>query len=181
MRKPILAPILLLAVAVVAKSQDNPSAAALDKLRTLTGDWEGTFEWSGARTGIGAMNASYYATGNGSAVVENLITNGTPVMASVYHLDGGDLRVTHYCAAQNQPRLKASRIDLAQGAMDFAFVDITNLRAPDAAHVVGIELRLLAPDHINLTFLFDAAGKHSRERIDFKRTARKISEGSRSN
>ena len=40
MRKPILAPILLLAIDVVAKPQDNASAAALDKLRTLAGDWE---------------------------------------------------------------------------------------------------------------------------------------------
>ena len=123
------------------------------------------------------MNASYSTTGNGSAVVENLISGGTTVMTSVYHLDGSDLRVTHYCAAQNQPRLKASRIDMAQGALDFALVDITNLRAPDAPHVVGIELRMLAPDHITLTFLFEAAGKRSRERIDLKRTVRKISEG----
>jgi hypothetical protein len=154
-------------------AQDNLSVPALEKLRALTGDWEGTFEWTGARDGSGVMNASYSLTGNRSAVVENLISNGTTAMTSIYHLDGSDLRVTHYCAAQNQPRLRASHIDIAQGTMDFAFVDITNLRAPDAPHVAGIELRWLTADHINLTFLFDAGDKHSRERIDLKRSSRK--------
>src|SRR5579872_6012818 len=153
---------------VVSMAGETGATAALEKLRGLAGDWEGTVEWTGARTSHGAMNAKYYTTGNGSAVVEDLITDGTPVMTSVYHLDGPDLRMTHYCGAQNQPRLKANRIALDEGALDFGFVDITNLKSPDAPHVVGTEMRLLAPDHITVTFLFDAAGKQSRERIDLK-------------
>jgi hypothetical protein len=90
----------------------------------------------------------------------------------VYHLDGNDLRVTHFCGSQNQPRLKASRIDTAKGEMDFAFVDITNLKSPGAPHVYGLELRLVAADHIIVTFLFEAAGKQSRERIDLKRVTK---------
>ena len=115
------------------------------------------------------MSASYYSTGNGSAVVENLKMDGVPVMTTVYHLDGADLRMTHYCAAQNQPRLKASRIDIAHGIADFAFVDITNLRSPETGHVVGLELRFLAADHITLAFRFEGGSKSSSERIDLKR------------
>ena len=47
---------------------------ALEQIKSLVGDWEGTAEWTGARTGKYPMNASYYVTGNGSAVVENLIS-----------------------------------------------------------------------------------------------------------
>lgn len=168
MRQSIL---LVLMIASVATAQDN--VAALEKLRALAGDWQGSLQWTGARTGSGPVNASYYETGNGSAVVENLIMGGVPSMTSVYHLDGSDLRMTHYCGAQNQPRLKASRIDLEQGALDFKFVDITNLKSPEAGHVVGVELRFLAADHIILTFQFEGAGKTSRERIDLKRVAAK--------
>jgi len=78
------------------------------------------------------MNARYYLTGNGSAVVESLIVDTVPVMTTVYHTDGPDFRLTHFCGAQNQPRLKASRIDEEQGVMEFSFVDITNLRRPNA-------------------------------------------------
>jgi len=141
----------------------------------LAGNWEGTFEWTGARTANGPMKATYYTTGNGSAVVENLITENAPVMTSVYHLDGADLRMTHFCAAQNQPRLKAGQIDLAKGSIDFDFVDVTNLRAPGAPHVRGLEMRLIDPNHLRITFLFQSGDKESRENIVLKRVETKPS------
>ncbi len=107
------------------------------------------------------MNATYYLTGNSSAVVENLAMGGMRTMTSVYHLDGADLRMTHYCAEQNQPRLKATRIDLAHGIVDFSFVDVTNLSSIDAPHVHGLEMRFGDADHITLTFLFQSGSKES--------------------
>ena len=168
--------VLILAVsclsyASLAQTAESAGAAALAKIRSLAGEWEGPFEWTGARTGSGTMRVSYSLTGYGSAVVENLSTGGDPSMTSVYHLDGADLRMTHFCGAQNQPRLKASRIDLTQGAVDFSFVDITNLKSPDAPHVNGAELRFIDADHITLTFLFESGAQKSRERIVLKRLA----------
>jgi hypothetical protein len=173
--------ILLLAVVVCSstpgrsEAQEGANAAALAQLRSLAGEWEGPLEWTGARTGTGKVNATYYETGNGSAVVENLAMDGVLSMSSVYHLDGSDLRMTHYCGAQNQPRLKARRIDVAKGILDFDFVDATNLRTPDAPHVYGLEMRLLNADHITITFLFEGGGKQSREFIDLKRVGGKSS------
>jgi hypothetical protein len=150
-------------------SAETKENAALDKLRELNGDWQGTFTWSGARNGSGKMDAQYYTTGNGSAVVENLIHEGVPSMTSVYHLDGEDLRLTHFCAAQNQPRLKATAIDPDGGQITFSLVDITNLRSPAAGHVDGLEVRFLAPDHTTLRFRFKGEGKESDELIDLRR------------
>jgi len=99
-----------------------------------------------------------------------------PVMTSVYHLDGATLRMTHFCAAQNQPRLKNERIDVAHGIIDLGFVDITNLPSADAAHVHGLEIRLIDSNRITVTFLFQSAGKESRERIALKRIEKKSSE-----
>jgi hypothetical protein len=170
---------LLLAAAALADPQaavpqptpsgEGPSAAALTRLAALTGDWQGSFEWTGARTSRGAMNARYSTTGYGSAVVETLSVDGVSAMTSVYHTDGPDLRMTHYCGARNQPRLKASRIDLASGAIDFGYVDATNLSSPDAPHVNGLEIRFGDADHVTLTFLFEGGGKSSRERISLER------------
>jgi len=158
-----------------SEAQEGANAAALAQLRGLAGEWEGPFVWTGARTDTGTMHASYYATGNGSAVVENLSASGVLAMTSVYHLDGVDLRMTHFCGAQNQPRLKARQIDVAKGILDFDFVDVTNLRSPDAPHVYGLEMRLLSADHITLTFLFEGGSKQSRELIDLKRVDHKLS------
>jgi hypothetical protein len=167
----LAAPIFAVPQAVPQGSQarESPAAAALARLATLTGEWEGSAEWTGGRTGRYAMNARYFTTGNGSAVVENLISDGVPVMTSVYHTDGSDLRMTHFCGARNQPRLKASKIDLPGGSVDFAFVDATNLSAPDAPHVTGLEVRFGDEDHVTLTFLFEGGGKPARERISLQR------------
>jgi hypothetical protein len=151
-------------------AEQTESSKALDQIKALIGNWSGTFQWTGGRHDTGSMNATYYLTGNGSAVVENLMNESTPVMTSVYHLDGRDLRMTHFCGAQNQPRLKARRIDLDRGAIDFEFLDATNLRSPDAPHVHGLEIRLIDANHLTLTFLFQSGSVESREEINLKRT-----------
>jgi hypothetical protein len=154
------------------RAENLPAAAAFERLRSLAGDWEGPFEWSGARSGSGRMSASYLLSGNGSALVETLAVDGTPSMTSVYHLDGSDLRMTHFCAARNQPRLKATRIDEAQGIFEFAIVDITNLPSPTAPHVEGFEIRFLKDDEVRLTFIFVSDAGRSYERIALTRLTR---------
>lgn len=170
---PILALVCAAASLILASrapgATESPAAPALGRLAALSGDWAGSFQWTGARTSGGAMNARYSLTGNGSAVVETLSVDGVPKMTTVCHTDGSDLRMTHYCGARNQPRLKASRIDLSAGAIDCAFVDATNLSGPDAPHVTGLEVRFGDDDHLTLTFVFDGAGKTSRERISLQR------------
>lgn len=153
-----------------ASAEQAENSRALAQIKGLIGSWSGTFQWTGGRHDSGLMNATYYLTGNGSAVVENLMNESTPVMTSVYHLDGPDLRMTHFCGAQNQPRLKAHRIDLDHGAIDFEFVDATNLRSPDTPHVHGLEIRLVDSNHLTLTFLFQSGPVESREEINLKRT-----------
>ena len=171
-------PFFILALAAAGQPPtDGAGPAAFEKLRGLAGEWRGPFEWTGARTDSGTMAADYVLSGGGSALVETLSIDGAPTMTSVYHLDGPDLRMTHFCAAHNQPRLKANRIDLARGELDFAIVDITNLAAPDAPHVEGLEIRLRDADHAELTFLFTGAGRQSRERISLTRIAKAPAKG----
>lgn len=142
----------------------QPSAiGAFDKLKALSGDWEGTVAWTGQESS--KISAHYHVTGNESAVVEDL-SNG---MTSVYHLDGGDLRMTHFCAAQNQPRLRATAFGPDNSSIKFSFVDITNLRSPGAGHVEHFEIRFLAANHIVLQFHFVADGKEKDEMLDLTR------------
>ncbi len=164
---------LLSAAPGIAETPTTSAAAALAKIRGLAGEWSGTYEWSGAQTGGGTLTVQYSLTARGSAVTETLIQESEPTMMSVYHLDGGDLRMTHYCGARNQPRLKASRIDPDRGEIDFAFVDVTNLASPTAGHVHGAHLRMPDPDHLTIVFDFLAGEKRSTERIELKRGAPK--------
>ncbi len=157
-----------LGMSAASGGADTAAADFLARLSSLAGEWEGTYQWSGGRTDSGKMKAKYSLTGAGSAVVENLYISETPLMTSVYHLDGNDLRMAHYCAARNQPRLRATRLDPQSGTADFSFVDATNLVA-SPSHVAGFQIRFLEEDRIELIFRFVGSGKESQERIDLKR------------
>jgi hypothetical protein len=90
-------------------------------------------------------------------------------MTTVYHLDGADLRATHYCAAGNQPRLEATSTDSDNKVVKFHMVDITNLPNPQAGHVRDLELRLTSASQITILFIFVGSGEESVERIELAR------------
>lgn len=156
-----LAGMLCLLWSVAAADTQTPDSAGarmFERMRGLVGAWEGTSEWSGGRKGSGKLRVNYHLTGGGSALVEDLLMTESdePTMTTVYHLDGSDLRMTHYCAAKNQPRLKATLIDDTTGSARFAFVDVTNA-AGHPAYVDGFSIHIIDSDHLNLKFEFGGA------------------------
>jgi hypothetical protein len=169
-----LAGMLCLMCSVAAadgQAPDSVGARMFARMRGLVGAWEGTLEWSGARTGSGTLRVTYHLTGGGSALVEDLLMDegDIPAMTTVYHLDGADLRMTHYCAAQNQPRLKATRIDDATGSATFTFIDVTNAAA-HPAYVDGFFMHIIDPDHLNIRFEFGRTSpKRATENIVLQR------------
>lgn len=97
----------------------------------------------------------YRLTGKGSALIEEFI--GDPPMTTVYHLDGDDLRLTHYCNAGNQPRMKAAAY--RDGMLKFDFVDVTNLSSPTAYHTRTLDIVFQDEDHVVLSFVGLKDGK----------------------
>jgi len=149
-----------------AAETTTPSSTAFGWLKGLSGKWHGKAEWSGERKGSYELEAVYSATGNGTAVVENLISNGVTMMTSVYHADGQDLRMTHYCGAGNQPRLKSTEIELAKKMVHFKMIDMTGRQGP---HVGEAEVRVVDEDHATIFFTFVDGKAPSLERIDLTR------------
>ena len=166
-----LAAVLLLGAGPTG-AVDSAGERMFDRLKTLSGDWEGTFEWSEGRTGSGTLRVSYSLTGGGSALIENLIMGGVPTMTTVYHLDGPDLRMTHYCAARNQPRLRAVRFDEGAGTAEFALVDVTNVGPKNPGHVQAFLIQLVDADHLKLRFTFGGGPARGVENIVVKRVRR---------
>ena len=131
-----------------------------EQMLKLEGEWEGSYEWSEGRSGGGAMRVRYTVTGAGSALIEDLINEeGVATMTTVYHLDGADLRMTHYCAARNQPRLKSSGFSDAPPAADFQLVDVTGLTKYGSVQAFRIEI--VDAEHLNLRFTFAGNPKTS--------------------
>ena len=146
MRKTRKAGFLFLVVfcagASMSAAADHPGAA-FERLKSLVGTW--AVEGSDSEV-------TYALTGRGTAVME-MFQRETGGMASVYHMDGNELRLTHYCGAGNQPRLRASSYDPNKGVLEFLdFVDITNLSEPDAYYTREITIVFKDEDHVQITF-----------------------------
>ncbi len=123
------------------QARRNDFSTAFEGLKNLVGTWD---------VADSERVVTYRLTGNNSTLIEQFI--GEPAMTSVYHMDNGDLRLTHYCNAGNQPRMKASAWDSSTGALKFDFVDVTNLTAPGAYHTRELEIVIRNDDHIELRF-----------------------------
>ena len=81
---------------------------------------------------------------DGSAVMQMSEFKDAPerAMATMYHLDGDRLLLTHYCAARNQPRLLATSHD-GEGGITFEFMDITGIPSRDQGHMDMAVFRFL--------------------------------------
>ena len=137
-----------------APAPPGSGAAALEKLKALAGDWVEVEPKMGP---AGSIVESYRVTGAGSAVVSTL-GPGTPhEMVSVYHRDGSDLVMTHYCAAQNQPRLRTKTVTGNVIAMEFD--GGTNVDPAKDVHIHAVKIELLGPDEMRETWIGWKGGK----------------------
>ncbi|MGH9870115.1 MAG: hypothetical protein ACREAA_18385 [Candidatus Polarisedimenticolia bacterium] len=110
-----------------------------DRLKALAGDWE-------AKGPDGApLKVTFTVTSNGTAVMEHLSYND---MVTMYHRDGDQLMLTHYCGGNNQPRMKAPGLAADGKTMAFAFHDVTNLASKDAAFMKSVTITFVSPDKI---------------------------------
>ncbi len=126
--------------------------AAFARLKKLAGTWKAEIAATGKSADFKAkvekhkvehdpkMKVIYKLTGAGSALVETQFPGAPHEMVSVYHLDGDDLRMTHYCAAQNQPRLKLDRARSRPDHLVFVFDGGTNLDPKKDNHIHGLEV-----------------------------------------
>ena len=67
-------------------------------------------------------------------MVEVLFPGSEHEMVTVYHQDGDDLLLTHYCSARNQPRMKCNG-EAEPNLLRFEFVDATNMRSTNDPHM----------------------------------------------
>ena len=71
-------------------------------------------------------------------------------MVSIYHLDGADLVMTHYCVLGNQPRMKADPKSPAN-QIRFEFAGGTNLDPAKDMHMHEGTLTFVDDDHIEFS------------------------------
>jgi hypothetical protein len=134
----------------------SPAAARLESLKALAGTWTGK-----AGGGAEALPATveYRVTANGTAVMETIFPGTPHEMVTVYHLDGDDLVLTHYCAAGNQPTMRAAPSKDPR-TFAFEFVRGTNMK-PSDMHMHAAKLVIVDDAHLESEWASWTDGKQS--------------------
>ncbi len=104
--------------------------SAFEALKSFEGEWKST-PVGGDSTR--ASTVVYKVTANGHSVIKTYGPGSKYEMFSVYHMDGEELKMTHYCAIGNQPKMKFKASDKA-GEMFFEFDGGTNFDPNKDAH-----------------------------------------------
>lgn len=120
-----------------------------DRLKGLEGQWDAT-------TPEGNTRITYQVISNSTALLETFDNEN---MVSVYHPDGNDLLMTHYCAAGNQPRMRAraSRSD----TITFQYVDAANLKSRTDGHMYRLVIKFNDADHVTEEWTWKQDGKET--------------------
>jgi hypothetical protein len=147
-----------LALAGDTGSASRPSGeearAAFERIKGLSGAWQGRSTRGWAET------LRYQVIAGGSAVLETSFeAHPGEEMATVFHMDGDRLVLTHYCVAKNQPRLEATSIADGGRTVVFTFKDGGNIPTRDRGHMDSAVLTFDGPDRVTSRWSWYENGK----------------------
>jgi hypothetical protein len=126
----------------------------LTPLSNLTGDWKGNGPDGKP------VSVSYKLTSHGSTLVETIQPEAGPAMTTTYYQNGKGFMMTHYCALNNQPRMKAKSYKAGDKTMAFLFVDATNVKDPKKdMHMHQLTLEFPDQDHLTQRWVSMKDGK----------------------
>lgn len=129
-------------------------AAQFAKMKSLIGVWNGKDKDGNP------VQASYKLVSAGKSVIETLdMGDSKENMVTLYHLDGGQLMMTHYCSIGNQPRMRADRSPQRENTLTFNFVDATNITSLDDARMQKLVLTFRDNNHFTQEWTLRAKGE----------------------
>ena len=136
---------------VVAGETD--AAAMLDALKGLEGSWRGP----AIGTGTDALPEGeepplaiheFRVSAAGTVVMETMNPGTEHEMINMYHLDNGELMLTHYCSSGNQPLLRLVADKSSTETMVFDLAGGSNLDPAVDEHIHSAEITLKDDDHL---------------------------------
>jgi hypothetical protein len=137
-----------------------PRAQALqvfEKFKALAGRWRGhsTKGWEG--------DSTHRVLARDSVVMSTSEFDDAPGhgMATMVHMDGDRLLLTHYCEARNQPRLVASAVEDDGRTVVFTFLDGTNLPSRDVGHMDKAVYHFDGPDQFRSRWTWYQKGQET--------------------
>ena len=149
---------VVFASAEPAGAGSGPAAASapFERLKNLAGEWVAAED--GEMFKKGDVVSRYAVTASGSAVVETVFPGSPHEMVTVYHADGPDLVLTHYCMEGNQPRMRAKN-PKGSSRLDFAYDGGTGIDPKKDRHMNSATIDFVGPDELSTVWTEIEAGK----------------------
>jgi hypothetical protein len=166
LRRPFLAVFLLGIFALPSIRAASPEAkAAFEKLKSLSGEWEGKDDMGMA------AKTKFEVVVSGTTVMETLSPTGMggEEMLSLFNIDGDSISLTHYCPTNNQPRMRATPPKGEVKELTFTFQGAGNLPSEDVGHQHKLVLEFKDADHITETWTWRSKGKDTLMVVHFTR------------
>jgi len=173
-RKMLIGGLMLVTLGAGARGDGPPTKApatspGLERLKGLAGTWvEADKDGKPTDKVVSVVRV----TAGGSAVHETIFPGQPMEMVSVYHQDGPDLVMTHYCMLGNQPRMKADPKAPAN-QIRWTFAGGTNLNPAKDAHMHEATLTFVDADRIELAGVAWVDGKPSPDHCGTMKLVRK--------
>ena len=161
--KTVVVAVSLIVLAAVSGPAQSRAGAAFDRLKTLAGEWEGK------STDGQPVRVSYRLLSADTVLLETIKHVGEAEMITAYHRDGDSVLMTHYCTADNQPRMRARASAAGAGQIDFTLVDVSNLSKPAAGHMRRLVLTFADADHLDQKWTWTERGKDTVEEFRLSR------------
>lgn len=143
----LLAGISVAGTAVAGTASTDQEAfdaqAAFDRLAEMAGTWTGGAEGEGEaeEEALGLkVKHTFQVSAAGNVIMETMNPGTDHEMINMYHLDGDDLVLTHYCAGGNQPRMRIVAEKSTADHFVFDYDGGTNLDPATDPHIHAANL-----------------------------------------
>ena len=120
-------------------ASEAKKAELLGAIKSLDGEWIQV-------TPDGPSKIIFKVSSAGSTVREIMFPGMEHEMTNMYHMDGDALILTHYCAAGNQPRLKATQFK--GDSIHFTCDSVSNLATNESMYMGEMILTIVNPNTI---------------------------------
>lgn len=138
------------------KNINLSNGKVLGKIKSLAGNWK-------VQNDKNDEIVSFEIVSGGTAVMERIFG-----MINVYHDDGDRTMMTHYCSANNQPRMIAvPTVSVPINEIDFKFYDITNNH--NDSHIRDLRIEFVDKNNIIEHWSWNEKGNIQVESFSLKR------------
>lgn len=123
----------------VVAADASVRAPLWEALSSLEGRWKSETEYGDGE--------HVFAVSSGGSVLREIMGPDTESeMTNVYSLDGNGVAMTHYCAAGNQPHMRAAGME--DGRMVFESVSVGDLKDAGEHYMGAMTLVFVDADHV---------------------------------